>query len=275
MYFISDVKKILKTRIVQIMFVVLLVVMILDATMVMADARRFPEVYKELGMNAFRWWLLMNSSGFGFKIFFALNWIFPLLVTGMVFYSEQKSSISKFLIIRKSKNAYFISHICAVFVTAFIFFAVLLLGNVLVTWCTFPTDAPYTQQTQFCIPSPGTFADDLFQYSPLAMAIGYSLLNALAIAVYAVFATALQMIIHFRNQYIAIAVPVILMYTSTFLLESAGLYSYTMNIILQPMAASAMTDIIAAREVFITFAGWILLDIVLVIIGLIRNRDVL
>lgn len=260
---------------VQILFILLLIVMIIDATMPMADARKFPEIYEEIGLHPFQWWLLMNSSGFGSQIYSTLEWIFPVLVTGMVFYSEQKSSMCKFLVIRKNKKSYFLSHVLAAFLVAFLFFSFLLVINVLVTWCVFPVDTLITEQYEFCIPNEGTFASELYRYGPFIMAIVYSLLNALAMAVYAVFAIALQINLHFRNQYIAIAVPVILVYTITFLLESTGLYSYDMNVILQPRAACVLADALTIRDVCVTFGGWLLIDTVLVVIGIQRNRDIL
>lgn len=232
--------------------------------------------FETIGANPFQYWLLMNSVGFGNQLYSTLFWVFPVLVTGMVYYSEQKSSMSKFFVIRKSKTAYFISKIGASFVTAFVFFLVLLLINLAVTWCVFPADAPLTEQYKFIVPSAGTFGDKLYQYSPLTMAVGYSVLNALALALLSVFAIALQMIIRFRNQYIAMAVPVILIYTMTFIFDSAEcLYSYDIRMVIQPMAACALNELITVTDILVTFCGWILIDIILVIVGIINNRDVL
>ena len=65
----------------------------------------------------------------------------------------------------------------------------------------FDVRAPFTEQYQRLVPNAGTFGYTLYQISPLLMAVVYSFFNSLALALFAVFALAIQMIVKFKNQY--------------------------------------------------------------------------
>lgn len=103
MYFISDIKKMLSSRIVQITFIFLLVTMLADPISVLIHARRYTGFFENIGANPFQFWLLMNSASWGNKVYNILFWVIPVLATGMIYYNEQSSSMSKFLVVRKSK----------------------------------------------------------------------------------------------------------------------------------------------------------------------------
>lgn len=102
MYFISDIKKMLSSRIVQITFIFLLVTMLADPISVLIHARRYTGFFENIGANPFQFWLLMNSASWGNKVYNILFWVIPVLATGMIYYNEQSSSMSKFLVVRKS-----------------------------------------------------------------------------------------------------------------------------------------------------------------------------
>lgn len=65
MYFISDIKKMLSSRIVQITFIFLLVTMLADPISVLIHARRYTGFFENIGANPFQFWLLMNSASWG------------------------------------------------------------------------------------------------------------------------------------------------------------------------------------------------------------------
>ena len=84
------------------------------------------------------------------------------------------------------------------------------------------------------------------------------------------------MIVKFKNQYTAIAVPVILLYSLTFIFDSfTFLWRFDLRMIIQPLSSSLLTEIISSFDVFMTFVAWIIVDIILFIVGLMRNKDVL
>ena len=95
--------------------------------------------------------------------------------------------------------------------------------NLLLTFLIFDVRAPFTEQYQRLVPNAGTFGYTLYQISPLLMAVVYSFFNSLALALFAVFALAIQMIVKFKNQYVAIVIPVILLYAITFAFDSVPL----------------------------------------------------
>ena len=276
MYFVSDIKKMLTNRIVQIIFIGMLIVMMLDPISVTLYAQKYAGFYEHIGANPFQFWLLMNSASWGNQVYNILFWVFPVLLTGMIYHVEQRTSMAKFLIIRKNKREYMISKIASTFVFVFIFFLLLLVINLIITFNIFSQDAPITEQYQQLVPNENTMGYILYQISPLFMAVVYTFFNALTIAIFSVFAVALQMIIKFKNRYIAIAVPVVTLYTITFIFDSVPqLLPYDIRIIIQPRSASAISELVTGRDIFLTFGIWLAVDIVLVIIGLIRNRDIL
>ena len=88
----------------------------------------------------------------------------------------------------------------------FVFCMFLLSLNLLLTFLIFDVRAPFTEQYQRLVPNAGTFGYTLYQISPLLMAVVYSFFNSLALALFAVFALAIQMIVKFNNQYVAIVI---------------------------------------------------------------------
>jgi hypothetical protein len=84
------------------------------------------------------------------------------------------------------------------------------------------------------------------------------------------------MIVKFKNQYVAIVIPVILLYAITFAFDSVPLLlPYDIRIIIQPRSANAITEIVTKKDFEITFCAWIVADSFLTLIGLARNKDIL
>ena len=167
MYFISDIKKMLSSRIVQITFIFLLVTMLADPISVLIHARRYTGFFENIGANPFQFWLLMNSASWGNKVYNILFWVIPVLATGMIYYNEQSSSMSKFLVVRKSKLRYMLSKVISVFSFTFVFCMFLLSLNLLLTFLIFDVRAPFTEQYQRLVPNAGTFGYTLYQISAL------------------------------------------------------------------------------------------------------------
>lgn len=108
------------------------------------------------------------------------------------------------------------------------------------------------------------------------MAVTYTILNAAGLALISVFALGIHMIFRFRNQYVAIIAPVVILYVITFVFDSTmNLYQYNIRMILQPRATSALTILITTSDVVKTFAVWVLVDFIFIMIGFVRNRDII
>lgn len=158
----NDIKSMCRNRIVQITFVALLVVMILDPITVHWHSLIYKGFNENIGRNPFQFWLLMNSVSWGFRVYHTLLFVFPLLITGMVYYQESKSSMQLLLAARKSRTAYLLSKVLSTALFSFTVFFLLLSINLLATYIIFPNDAPLTDYYKNMIPNKGTFAYDIF-----------------------------------------------------------------------------------------------------------------
>lgn len=274
-YFITDIKKIYRSRIVKWMLILLFIIMVADPISVYIINADYEKFFEVIGANPFQFWLLMNSSSWGNTVFYTIFWVFPVISTGLIFYDERQSSMLKLLIIRGNKKKYYLSKIAATFVATLVNFLILLLINILVTYLIFSVDAPKTKQYMYLIPKEGMFSYAFYQRNPLSMAILYTFLNALAIALLSLFVLSIHAIATLKNRYVAILVPFISLYLISYvigLMLSSNL-NYNLKVIIQPRAASAVTDIIHSMDVIIVFALVTLIDLILLVIGYIRNRE--
>lgn len=275
-YFITDVKKIYKNKLVKWMLVFLLVVMIADPISVYV-INTDENFFKQIGANPFQFWLLMNSSSWGNTVVNTLFFVLPVISTGLVFYNERQTSMYEWLIIRNSKAKYYISKIAATFFVTWINFFVLFSINILVTYFAFSADAPKTEQYMYLIPQKEMFSYSFYQSNPLGMVMLYVFLNALAIALLSLFVLAVHEIVNLKNKYVAILFPFIALYLinygTTFLLIDH--LNYILSVIIQPRAASALTNNIQSMDVIIVFLVVALVDLVLLGVGYIRNGETL
>lgn len=274
MYFVSDFKKICKSRIVIALYFGMMTVCLLSPFFAYIQERQYPGFFENVGRNPFQFWLLMDSTNCGFFVYHSLYWIFPVLVTGFVPLNELVSSMREFLVIRKGKGAYYCSKIASTAVFSFIFFFSLLFLNLLVTYIIYPLDAPIIQE--YIIPRETTFAYKLYIIDPLLMAFFYTVVNAVSIVIFALFVLGIWMAFRFRNKYLAIAMPVILMYGVSYIFDCIpALLQYNMHIILQPLANNGIITPITAWSYLTTFSMWLCVDVLLLVIGWFRNRNIL
>ena len=276
-YFITDIKKIYKGRIVKWMLIFLFIVMVADPISVYIINADYEKFFEVIGANPFQFWLLMNSSSWGNTVFHTVFWALPVLSTGLVFYNERQSSMFELLVVRNSKQKYYLAKIAATFAVTLINFFILFLINILVTYLIFSVDAPMTKQYMYLIPKEGMFSYAFYQKSPLSMAILYSFLNALTIALFSLFVLAIHAIATLKNRYVAILVPFIALYLIDYVtsLMLRSNLNYDLGVIIQPRAASAVIDIIHSVDVIIVFAIVTLVVLISLVIGYIRNRETL
>ncbi len=278
-YFLLDIKKLYKSRIIIILLSLLFVVMIVDPISVYLQYGKNENFIKNIGQNGYMFWLLMNSRNWGFTVYHSLFLLWPVLSTALVFYNERNSSVCEFLIIRKSKKKYYLSKVFSVFIVTFINFIVLFSINELVTFLLFPLDAVHTEAYMNYIPSKDMFCYLLYQSSPLNIVFLYTFLNALTMALFSLFALAIHMIVPLKNKHLAVLVPFISLYVINYgislALKAVELENYNLKLIIQPMVATLKDMQISIINVVAVFVSVVLVDIVALIIGYIRNRELI
>ncbi len=233
--FKADMRKLYSNRAIQVMLLFFLFLMIASPLWIrFIDGTRYGDFFETTGSHPFQFWLLMQSSNWGNRVYYAFFFLFPVLSTGLIFYHEKSSSVFDWIVTRSHYKTYVLSKAASVFLSTFLNFFILLSVNILVTWLCFSTDAPLTEQYYFYIPKETTFAYGLYQQGPLCMAMFYTFMNAFAIALLALFTLAVHMIVRIRNLYFAVLVPFILMYACNY--ANAALFSnrlqYNLRILL-------------------------------------------
>ena len=103
-YFIADVKRIYKSRMVQLTLLLMGIIAVADPLFVRFVYGRHPGFFEQVGANPFQFWLLMNSSGWGHTVYRTLLFIFPVLSTGLIFFHERHSSMYELMVSRKSRR---------------------------------------------------------------------------------------------------------------------------------------------------------------------------
>ena len=105
-YLFMDIKKLYRNKLVILALAILLIISVIDPLTMRRE-------YIQFG-NPFMWWLFMNR-GAGSTIFNALRWLFPALLTGLVFFDERRTAIYGILITKKKRSIYFASKVVSVF----------------------------------------------------------------------------------------------------------------------------------------------------------------
>lgn len=262
-YLFTDIKKLYRNKLVILALAILFAVSVIDPLTMRQE-------YAQFG-NPFMWWLFMNR-GAGSTIFNALRWLFPILLTGLVFFDERKTVIYGILITKKKRSTYFASKIVSLFIVTFVSLLCLFLLNLLLVYIACPSTMAIEE---YLIPKAETFAAYFFSKSPLCMALFYNVLHALAMALLAILYLGIHMIMKPKNKYLAFIIPPLLMYVLNYVTEIAIGAEYCLTYILQPVAASAGTTIVSGGNFIVVFTTLALIDIVCFFVGCERNRDIM
>lgn len=182
-YFWIDVKKLYRSRLVLLALIILLVIAVIDPITMQSHF-----AYQS---NPFMWWLFMNRTT-GSTIFNTLYWLFPVLLTGLVFFDESKTAIYGIIITKKKRCVYLCSKALSVFFVSFVSTLFLFLLNLFLVYVTCPSSM---ELSETMIPHTGTFSALLFQKSPLYEAVTYVILHAFALSLLTVLYLAIQMIV--------------------------------------------------------------------------------
>ena len=260
---VTDIKKLFGNK----MFLIALAVLFFSAIYDPLFMGRITYKYYE---NPFMWWMFMKTSGS--MIYNTLFWIFPVFLTGLVFFDEKNSALYGILISKENRILYFVSKVVSCFCVIFGCTLIVFLTNLLLVYRFCPN---YMSIENYLIPQNGSFAFLLFQESPFWMAFTYNVLHALAMALLTTLYLCIHMVFQFKNKYIAILVPVLLMYVLDFAIQATGHLEYSLTILLQPMAAMASTKILGMEQLTHVFISLVVFVLIGFIIGIKRNRDVL
>lgn len=261
-YLLTDIKKLYQNKLVILTLAILLIVVIIDPLTMRQEYALFG--------NPFMWWLFMNR-GVGSTIFNTLHWVFPVLLTGLVFFDERKTAIYGVLITKKKRSTYFMSKIVSVFIVTFISLLCLFLLNLLLVYITCPSTM---EIEEYLIPKAETFAAYFFSKSPLCMALFYNVLHALSMALLSVLYLSIHMMMKSKYKYLAFILPPLLMHVLNYVTQIVIGVEYSLTYIIQPVAASAGSTIVGSSNLIAVFTTLILIDIVCFFIGSERNRDI-
>ena len=272
-YFISDCKRLYRSKMTLIAWGILAVLTIIGPLY-----HRWtlpPMTWSEMDHPYF-WWLVMNN-GLAANIFYTVILAWPVLCTGLVFARERLSSVETLSSIRSGKWRYLMSKECSVFLVTFLNMAFLLLLNVLITNLLYQTDIPFTafEQGRYYIPDEGSIGWSFYQLGPLAAEVGYSVMMALYMALLAALTVSIHMIIPLHNLYLAFLIPLIALHAVDFVLQMLLPAQIIPSIFLQPRASTALVSAPTPENVIIGFLALSVICLGAFALGLYRSHDTL
>lgn len=273
-YFKLDIKRLISSKIVRLVLLVLLSIAIIDPLTVLFHFSKYVDLVERIGRNPFQFWMLMNSVSWGNNLYNIMFWIVAVLFTSLIYFEDKNTSMYMLQITRGNKNKYLISKLLSTWLFSFVVMLVVLEINIIITYIVFPENMILSEYYYRLVPNEGTFVYDAFTSNPMKMVQIYTVLNAFTISIFAVFSLCIQMLIKFSNRYIALLLPVIILYGINFIFDSLPiLFTYNIRMIVQPRATSALEFIITWENVLLTIGGWILVNCILIFIVFFRSRD--
>ncbi|MCM1190596.1 MAG: hypothetical protein NC541_15040 [bacterium] len=272
-YFLSDCKRLYRSKMALITWAVLAVLTVIGP--LYHRWTLSPMTWSGMDHPYF-WWLVMNN-GIAANIFYAVLLAWPVLCTGLVFARERLSSAETLSSIRGGRRRYLLSKECSSFLVTFLNMAVLLLLNVWITNLLYQADIPFTsfEQGRYYIPKEGSIGWFFCQSGPLAAEIAYSVLMALYMALLAALTVGIQMALPLRNLYLAFLVPLIALHAVDFALQALLPAQYVPSVFLQPKASTALASAPSPGNVVIGFLALSAVCLIVFLLGLFRSRDTL
>ncbi|WP_025681598.1 hypothetical protein [Paenibacillus massiliensis] len=273
-YFKIDIKRLITSNKMKVIITLLLAIAIIDPITVSMHFSKYLDSAERIGQNPFQFWMLMNSVSWGNNVYNIGFWILAVLLTGLIYYEDYNTSMYMYQITRKSKNQYLISKLISTWLFSFVLMLLVLEVNLVVTYTLFPDTRAMTEYYYGLVPSKGSFVYGAFLIHPVYMAQIYTFLNAFAMSIFVVFSLCVHMLFKFSNRYVALLIPVIILYAISFIFDSyPSLFAYNIRMILQPRAVSALSTIITWEDVIVAVGGWVLINCILISIIFMRSRD--
>lgn len=268
-YFITEIKKFYKSKIIIITLVIMLLIALSDPII----DRIF--IQGSSGGNSFLYWILQPASFVGRTVYHATVYIIPVIFTGLIYCSESNSSVLAFSMIKVSRTKYFFTKLISLFTVAFFNCLIFLSLNLLFTCIIYSPNAAQTEQYTHHIPMPDTFAYFFYQINPFVMSFFYILLNAYVIAVLTVTVLDLHMIFKFGNPFVAFLVPVFIFEILSFVGSIILPANYQLSYVIQPAAASMGSEITTSANLIALLLIYSFAALILFFIGMKRNEDII
>lgn len=273
-YFMLDLKRLSTNKKVIFAIIIMLLIAIFDPITVSIQISKYISLGEDMGKNPFQYWMLMNSVSWGNNVYNLMFWIIAVLFTGLIAHEDKKTSMYIYQIIRGRKTAYILSKVISTGLFSLVLMLLILEINVLMTHLLFTETNVMTKYYDYLVPHEGHFIYKSFLSNQMNMIQIYTLLNAFAISLFTVFSQCINMLIPVTNTYVSLLLPIIILYIITFVFDSQpALFQYNIRMILQPMAASAMSTFTTWKHVLIVFAGWALINSTLIFGVFIRSRE--
>lgn len=272
-YFITDVKSMVRSTAFRVFFLASAAVMVLDPFTMYFVLGNSKDYFEDLGTNFYRHWILMNYS-WGNHLFCSMFYAIPCILTGLVYYHEQKSSVRDLMVTRGTWKQYFLSKIFSQVLFAFFALLFLFVLNGIVTAIFFPVNGPLKMDYLDITPIKESFAYPLFVKNPMLVVVVYWFLVAAALALLSLNAMAIATVVRFKNIYLALLVPFVIY---SFVSPQVSKYvdwKYSLLIMMQPSATWGVTDLYTSwGDWGVIFGALILADIVLLAIGYRKGRE--
>lgn len=274
-YFKLDIQRLITNKLVLTSIFLLIGIAILDPLTVSSQFTTHPNWSSQIGENPYQFWMLMNSVSWGNNIYNTSFWIIIVLLTGLIFFNDKQTSMYKYQIIRNNQKAYLFSKFLSIAIFSFVFVLIILEVNFFLTYTLFPKTFSITDYYLQLTPNKGSFVYNAFLSNPIKVVQIYTFLNAFSISMFSTFVLCIHMIFNFRNRYIALLSPIIILYGITFIFDSyPPLFGYNIRMILQPQASIALTTVITWEKVLSTIGCWCLAISVMIGIVFFKSRDV-
>lgn len=274
-YFFIEIKKLYKNKIVFITLSVMLFIAFLNPVFQKLSSIRYQHSSANQYGGAFSYWILQPNSLIGHTVYFAMFLVLPVLLTGLVYHSENNSSFLTLSMTKISRKKYFITKELSLLLVTFFNVFIFLTLNLLVTAIFFPANTSQADAVIQYEPKMGSFAYIFFQKSPITMAVIYNFLNSFVISLLSVIALNIQMILKFINSFLAFLIPTLLFqivsFASTIILPA----KYQLNYIVQPVAASVGSEIVTSSDLIIILSIYLIIAFLLFVIGYKRNEDII
>jgi len=273
-YLKIDIVRLTTSKLVFMIIVLLFAISIIDPITVLMHFSNSVDSAERIGQNPFQFWMLMNTVSWGNNVYNLLFWILASILTGLIYFEDKNTSMYMYQIVRYSRKKYLVSKFLSTWMFSFVIMLLVLEVNIIVTFILFQDSTSMTDYYYRIIPNKGSFVYEPFQSDPMYMIQIYTILNAIAISIFVVLSLCIQMLFNISNRYVALLIPVIILYGVNFIFDSFPiLFAHNIRMIIQPRAVSVLSTIISWENVFVVLGGWVLVNCLLMSIIFYKSRD--
>lgn len=269
-YLKYDIKQLFKRNTTKYFYILLITITILDTIYTYYTESKFFQNTSEMSVN---WYVFLeNGASIVRTFYFLFIPILAVLPFGLQYYYEKSSKYREYLIIRGSKESYYLSKFIISFMVGFFTIFIPLIVNYIIVHIIYPNTC--ILGGIFLNPDSGAFLESIFYNNVNLYQFIYIIINSLVSGILSLLSLSLCMIFYYKNQFLVIAVPFIMVTIQSVVLFFFNIHYDIMNII-QPATRYALVDPITSNNVIITLLLWFMLVIILFFIGYRKERDIL